>query len=213
MIAKKSSGIQKPSDLRGKKIGLVTGSISEFFLGTFLAFNDLSPSSVHLVSLPPAEMTEALSKGAVDAIINWNPYTFETKKRLGGNSISWLIQREQSYYLLLISNGGFLGTKPEVVKKFLQSLLRAEEYVKNHQLEAQELVQKNCGFDLDDIAAIWQKTSYQVRLPQNLLLLMEDETRWLQEKKSQKSKIPDFFSHIDLQSLSAIKPEAVGIIH
>ena len=42
LIARKDRGILTPSDLRGRKIGAPQGTSAQFFLGRFLAFNDLT---------------------------------------------------------------------------------------------------------------------------------------------------------------------------
>src|SRR3989338_5562191 len=41
LIARRDRGIATPADLKGKKIGIPKGSQSEFFLATFLTFNQL----------------------------------------------------------------------------------------------------------------------------------------------------------------------------
>jgi ABC-type nitrate/sulfonate/bicarbonate transport system substrate-binding protein len=51
MAARKDSGIVTPSDLKNKKIGLVLGINSQFYLGRFLELNGIALSDVHVVAL------------------------------------------------------------------------------------------------------------------------------------------------------------------
>ena len=41
LVGRKDSGIEIPSDLKGKRVGVTKGTISEFFLGRFLELNGL----------------------------------------------------------------------------------------------------------------------------------------------------------------------------
>ncbi|MGA3174036.1 MAG: ABC transporter substrate-binding protein [Syntrophorhabdales bacterium] len=213
LVARKDHGIERPADLKGKKIGVLPRSAGEFFLGTFLAFNDLPLSAVHTVDLGLEEMAGALSKGTVDAVVGFSPYLFDIKRRLGTQAISWPVQAEQDFYWVLASKDEFLKARPETVKKLLRALIQAEAFVKTHPEAAKAILQRKLGLGSDEVAQMWRQDRFDVRLPQNLLLLMVDETRWVQERGDRGIDMPDYLSLVYRQGLEAVKPEAVGIIH
>ncbi|HEV8654168.1 MAG TPA: ABC transporter substrate-binding protein [Candidatus Limnocylindria bacterium] len=63
-----SSGIKTPADLRGKKIGVPTGSLSEQYLDVFLAKQGVPKSAVTIVNTAFAAQQGALLTKQVDAI-------------------------------------------------------------------------------------------------------------------------------------------------
>ena len=67
LVTRKDSGINQPSDLEGKTIGVTKKSTGEFFLGTFLIFHGLSLQDIEIVDLTPSEIVEAVVNGDTDA--------------------------------------------------------------------------------------------------------------------------------------------------
>ena len=63
-----SSGIKTPADLRGKKIGVPTGSLSEQYLDVFLAKQGIPKSAVTIINTAFAAQQGALLTKQVDAI-------------------------------------------------------------------------------------------------------------------------------------------------
>jgi len=70
------------ADLTGKKIGIIKGTASEYFLSLYLGLNNLKLTDVELINLSPSMMTEALVSHKVDAVSVWEPYAFEIKQAL-----------------------------------------------------------------------------------------------------------------------------------
>jgi NitT/TauT family transport system substrate-binding protein len=64
----KSSGIEKPSDLIGKKIGVPTGSLSEQYLDIFLQNQGVSKDQVTIQNIDFAALHPALLQKQVDAV-------------------------------------------------------------------------------------------------------------------------------------------------
>jgi taurine transport system substrate-binding protein len=65
--------IQSPDQLRGKKIAITAGSISEYLLDQYLAAHSIPPDSVTKVNLPPPSMPAAFRSGQVDGAYIWSP--------------------------------------------------------------------------------------------------------------------------------------------
>ena len=75
VVARKDRGIEKPEDLKGKIVGSSKGTATDFFLSTFLSFNNIHPGEVRTVDVKPAEVLTALSEGKIDAAVSFSPFS------------------------------------------------------------------------------------------------------------------------------------------
>ena len=214
MVARKDRGIGKPEDLRGKVIGVPRGAATEFFLSTFLTFNNIHSREVHLVDLKPSEMVTALSEGKIDAASCFPPSTDEMRRNLTQNAISWPLQGGQDCYFLLITSEELIKTRPHVITNLLKGVLEAEAFLKKHEKEARKLIESTLNLDHEVLMSTWSKTHFRVGLDQALLTLMEDEARWaIQNRLVEAKKVPNYLNFLSLEGLMKVKPDAVGVIH
>ena len=93
LIARIDSGVQKFSDIKGKRIGLPLGTVAEFFLHRALAFSRLSPEDIEIVNLEPPQTVEAIMEARIYACVIWSPLDDRIAKALGPNAVSWPVQR------------------------------------------------------------------------------------------------------------------------
>lgn len=96
------SEIKEVSQLAGKKIGLVVGSIAQNYISVLLENNGLQLSDVELINLSPGEQQQALETKAVDAVATWEP------------TISKLV--EGGYRILADGTNIFLGENPIIAR-------------------------------------------------------------------------------------------------
>ena len=63
IVARRDQGIAKPSDLKGKKIGLTLGTTGDFFADSFLLAHGIDRKHVKIIDMKPDEMAAALAHG------------------------------------------------------------------------------------------------------------------------------------------------------
>jgi NitT/TauT family transport system substrate-binding protein len=212
VVAGKDRGIKKPRDLIGKSVGSSKGTATDFFLSSFLSFNNIHPGEVLTVDVKPAEVLTALSDGKIDAAVSFSPFLGTIKKSMAGRIISWPAQGGRDFYYLLITREELIRKRPGTVTGFLKGLLEAEDYLKKHEREAQDIMKRILNIEPEAVMSTWSKTSFGVRLDQNLVTLMEDEGRWaIKNKLVEAERIPDYSTFLYLEGLKKIKPEAVGV--
>jgi len=66
--------IKSPGDMKGKKVGVLRGSTSEYFTKLYLAKGGMQPSDIEMINLRPAEMVTGLARGDIDAFVIWQPF-------------------------------------------------------------------------------------------------------------------------------------------
>ena len=214
LVGRKDRGIEKVSDLKGKRVGTTLRTIAEFHLGRFLELHGMNMRDITLVDVKtPAEWVNAIVNGDIDAIATAQPSVNAIKDRLGANAVVWPAQSGQSLYALMISTDGWITKHPELVSRFLKSLAQAEEYAFRHPSEAKVIVQKALNLSAAYMETVWSQNQFSLSLDQALILAMEDEARWMiKNNLTSEKQIPDFMNYIYVDGLKAVKPEAVKII-
>src|SRR5580765_3201844 len=69
VMALEKTGIKAVGDLKGKKVGVPSGSSQTTMLPLLLKANNLKESDVNLINMPPTAMVPSLLQGQVDAIL------------------------------------------------------------------------------------------------------------------------------------------------
>jgi sulfonate transport system substrate-binding protein len=77
IIAKQSSGIQGPADLKGKRVGVLEGNAGEGLLIAALKSVGLTLKDVTLVNVEPNTGLQAFKSGQIDAWAIWDPWATE----------------------------------------------------------------------------------------------------------------------------------------
>jgi taurine transport system substrate-binding protein len=130
LVARKGSGIQTPTDLKGKRIGLFKGSTAQFGLMMMLRQHGIRPDQVTLLDITPEEQLFALKNKTIDAAMVWEPWMqrmiheanariIETEGNLGiyTNVDGYSVQRQ------------WLRDHRETAVRFLRALLMANDVV------------------------------------------------------------------------------------
>ncbi len=95
VIGRRDRGIGNPSDLRGKRIGLILGTQQEFYLTRFLELNGIDAKGATFVSIQLSQAAESIFGGDVDAVVTPPPYTDTILEKLGSRAVLWSVQSNQ----------------------------------------------------------------------------------------------------------------------
>jgi ABC-type nitrate/sulfonate/bicarbonate transport system substrate-binding protein len=214
LIVRKDRGVNNVADLEGKRIGIIRGTILEFYLGRFLELHRIHLQAVAIVNTATASGTaDAIVKGEVDAAVIFQPYVDSIQGQLGDKAMIWPVQNSQLVYGILVLNADWLTRHKGMVQRFLKCLAEAENYLATHPNEARAIVQKRLNLDSAYMAAIWPQHQFSLSLDQPMITAMRDEANWMiRNKLTTEEEIPDFADFIYTDGLKAVKPEAVNII-
>lgn len=82
LIVRNGAGIDRPADLKGKKIAVPVGSTAHFSLMGALKMWNLGDKDVQVIGMSPPEISAAWSQNAIDAAFIWEPV--QSKLRANG---------------------------------------------------------------------------------------------------------------------------------
>jgi NitT/TauT family transport system substrate-binding protein len=114
---------------------------------------------------------------------------------------------------MVVTRRQFIQDNPEVITGLMRALLAAERFAKDNPEQAAEILATRLGADRKLIARVWPNLDLRVTLDQPLVLLLQSQARWaLREGLVEGDEIPDCTSHMHLDTLRELKPEAVTVI-
>jgi ABC-type nitrate/sulfonate/bicarbonate transport system substrate-binding protein len=214
LIGRRDRGIERVADLAGKRVGTTLGTVAEFHLGRFLEVNGLSMSDIRVVDVTaPGEWVGAVLNGDIDAICTAQPYAHMLKKALGANGQGWLAQGGQSLHGLIVASESWVAAEPEQLKGFLQALAEAEDYARRNPDEARAVLKKWLDQDETYMETAWSQNRFFLSLDQELIVMMEDEARWMiGNGLTPEQNVPNFLDYIHTDALRAVRPAAVTIV-
>ena len=214
IIARRDSGIERPQDLRGKRIATQKGSAVHFFLHLFLLEHGLTEKDVRLSFLGAEELPAALASGTIDAISMRDPYITQARTLLGEEkTITFRAQRIYDQMDVMVMRQEILERNPGVALKALRAMLDALAYVENHPQETAAIMARHLKIELREVEEMLPDFKSNVALPQSLLVLMESEARWaMKTGLTDRKEVPDFLNLIDVNDLKRLKPEVVTIL-
>ncbi len=209
VIARKDKGIQHPSHLKGKKIGITKGSTGHYFLYLFLDYYGLKFSDVEAVDMKAGELAQAIVDGRVDAISTWEPHISKARKQLGENALVTDIRylfREDFYF---ISYKNFIAKNPIALERFLKAIDKAEEFIKENRAESIGIVSERLKLDKKAADSLWDDYNYRLVLDQSIVKTLQEEAKWaIENKLVNATQIPDYSNYIFPDALEKVKPKA-----
>jgi len=214
MVARTDKGIRQWSDLKGKRVGLTMGTISELFLDRALTFNNLSREDIELVHVDSPAIVAAIKKGEVDAIVVWSPLDDEAELGLGASAVSWSVQYGQKYYWLLVCKSELIEKRLHIIERLVAALAQSENLVASNQAEAQRIIVQQANLEQSFLDRTWYKYNLKLSLDQQMVMAMEDAARWrIFRGRISNTRVPNFLDVIYIGGLRAVRPEAISIIH
>ncbi|PAU95801.1 hypothetical protein CK503_01715 [Aliifodinibius salipaludis] len=214
IIARKSSDIKNPKDLINKNIGFYEGTTSEFFLDTFLLEHNIEDSLITKVNINVAEQLNTLKEGKVDAVVSWEPHASKMLVEMGNKVHALDTMIDHSTLWLAVTSASYTNQSPETLETYLHAIKKAQRYIQNNPQEAQKILANKTNTSQKVIQKIWGSITYDLSLGEQMLILLEDQHRWLRNNElvKKRSKPISIKDAIYLEAMERVHPQGISII-
>ncbi|MEI9852222.1 MAG: ABC transporter substrate-binding protein [Sphingomonas sp.] len=181
IVARRSSGIARLEDLRGKRIATMPSTSGAFFLNRMLATAGLTEADVVIVPGMAKDGADALIAGRADAIAIWEPEPERAFAALGGDAVEIA---SGGIYRELYNLQSTAGTLADPVKRaqivaYVRALIGACREATESPVRIQALMAESSGFDPALIRAAWHHHRFSCALPADLLDVLVAEEQWI----------------------------------
>jgi len=206
-------GIRSAADLSGRRVGVTLGTSGEYFLWAFLVRHRIAPQSVELVDLAPSALIDALSHGVVDAITAWQPVRNAAERAFGARVVSLRAPDAYAQTYVLVGRQDYVQAHRQALGQVLRALLDADAFVDSDPASARRLLAGLLRLRPETFDPAWQDVTLEVDQQQAQLVTLEDVATWAMTRRYAPSQpVPNFFSHLELDTMLAVSPERVTVV-
>ena len=152
-------GIESAQDLKGEKVAVMEGGLSQIYMAIFLEKNGLKFDDVEYVNLIMDDAAGAMIGGTTAAGEFWEPFGGQVLENLKGSRI--IDQTFDPFWLKtsLLSDAVFMSdefieSKPEVAVATLKAYYMAVDYWMKNTEEANKIIAEGLKFPIEDVQGV-----------------------------------------------------------
>lgn len=136
----KGSGITKPKDLEGRKVGVPAGDAQRVLWPALAKANEIDVDKVALINIKPGAKAQSLAAKQVDAVFDWivgNQQYWEAGLDMEQLVlIPWSKWGVNPYGNALLASDKAIAERPEMLRKFLNATMKSWAWCIQHPDEA-----------------------------------------------------------------------------
>ena len=157
IIVNKESGINIPSDLKGKKIA-INGrrNIDDMILEEYLNKYGISVEDVKIIEIPFPRMETVLQSGEVDAICSIEPFVTRALKNSGVKLLGYQFVEIYSEIPIAcyVSTEKWISNNMDILNKFKVAFDKSTDYCVNHPDEIKTIISKYTNISENEIKEV-----------------------------------------------------------
>jgi ABC-type nitrate/sulfonate/bicarbonate transport system substrate-binding protein len=185
-------GATNPADLKGKKVGLVTKSASEYLLNNYLKRGGLTVNDVERVHLAPFDQVPAIARGDVQALSSWKPFDLKIAQ-VAGDKQQVLANNGQEKYILysgILARRDFASKNPAELEKLLRAIGKASKWLAENSLAASgDALASYLKTDSKDVQHVIANNSWDMTVTPGFLSTMADIEDFLAKQGLTKTRV------------------------
>jgi sulfonate transport system substrate-binding protein len=187
IVARKSAGIRRIADLKGKRVTTPRNTSAHYFLVKMLATGHLSETDVTLVNITPVtEMSTALKEGRVDAVAMWEPEAERAIAAVGSDAITFQDRHVYRELFNLNTSAKVLAdpAKRRAIVELLRSLIASSEQIRQRPRQYWPLIASRLNYTPETISKSWPYLLYAGGLAPDLPDVMVEEEMWVAKERN-----------------------------
>lgn len=185
-------GLATPTELKGKKIGLVTKSASEYLLNNYLKRAGLGVTDVERVHLAPFDQVPALARGDVYALSSWKPFDLKIAE-LAGDKYQVATNNGQEKYILfsgIVAKREFVAKNAADTEKVIRALVKASQWLASADAKTRgEALGTYLKTDSKDVQHVIANNSWDMKITPAFKTTMVDIEDFLSKQGLIKSRV------------------------
>jgi NitT/TauT family transport system substrate-binding protein len=192
LVARRSAGINKLSDLKGKRVVVPQLSSAHYYLVTMLESAGLKEEDVTFVTLPAApagappipiknRSAQALARGEVDVIATFEPEPEVAVRLLGKDAIVLQDKKVYREAFNLNARASDLANpeKRRAIVAFVRAVADASAALKKDRKPYIEHLSSAINLTEEEISWGWPETEFPVKIIPDMLDVLERQEKWL----------------------------------
>ena len=181
IIARRSAGIRRLSDLRGKKVAATMSTSSHYYLSRMLANAHVAESDIHLVGLEGQDMPAALEKHGVDAVSIWEPHAENSLAVLGKDAVVFEDGAAYTERFNLNTRTDVLAdpSKRAALLALIREIARTSSQIRTQPKQMIPTLAPKIGYKDQLVAAVWRQFTFPASLSDKLRPALNDVELWV----------------------------------
>ncbi|OCA91784.1 ABC transporter substrate-binding protein [Pseudobacillus wudalianchiensis] len=175
--------IKSPADLKGKKLGVPKGTVTEYVWAKYLEAYQISEKDITYVPYStPDEAIVGVKKGDIDAVWSAGALLDKFKSIEGVTQLDDLRSAGVTIDSYLLAKRSFVEEHPEAVEAILKALSQGIDYVNHHHKETAKIAFQQLKVPEKDALKDIERQNYVLGFTAEDLKHLEDMKTWLEEK-------------------------------
>jgi NitT/TauT family transport system substrate-binding protein len=181
IIARRSVGIRRLSDLRGKKVAATMNTSSHYYLSRMLANAHVADSDIHLLGLEGQDMPAALEKHDVDAVSIWEPHAENSLSVLGKDAVVFEDGAAYTERFNLNTRTDVLAdpAKRAALVALVREIGRTSNQIRTQPKEMIPALAPKIGYKEQLVTAVWHQFTFPASLNDKLRPALNDVESWV----------------------------------
>jgi NitT/TauT family transport system substrate-binding protein len=173
LVVAKASLIQKPADLEGKTVGVISlNTISQFAVSEWMRKNGADPAKAKFFEAPFSSMGAALARGTIDAAMITEPFLTFAKPEVRWVAKVYDSVSNQFYLQAVFATRDWLAKNGPLAKKYAVAVYEAGRWANGHHDDSLQTLMKYAKLDqarIDGMTRVTYGTSLDEHLIQPIL--------------------------------------------